>query len=180
MRHPIQGRTAQSTFDLQISPSSRSQFITDDLLIAGHLRLGQRASMISTFFFPSFSALFSNSSQDLIAGQRRRFAIAVLLNLGIFGQHNQRLDGGLLGWIGQGLKDFLFVVAAIAAARLDLVVDLHQQGGNLRRIIDPIFGQGLGDNLAGGFVGPQGQFAPGAAHRPTVLPHFPLAFPLDF
>ena len=147
MRHPIQDRTAQSTFDLQISPSSRSQFITDDLLIAG---------------------------------QRRRFAIAVLLNLGIFGQHNQRLDGGLLGWIGQGLKDFVFVVAAIAAARLDLVVDLHQQGGNLRRIIDPIFGQGIGDNLAGGFVGPQGQFAPGAAHRPAVLPHFPLAFPLDF
>ena len=180
MRHPIQDRTAQPTFDLLISPSPRSQFIADDLLIAKHLRFCQRASMISTLLFPSISALFSNGSQDLIAGQRRGFAIAVLLNLGIFAQRNQRLDRILLRRIGQGLKDFVFVVAAIAAARLDLVVDLRQQGRNLRRIIDPIFGQGIGDNLAGGFVGPQGQFAPGAAHRPAVLPHFPLAFPLDF
>ena len=56
--------------------------------------------MISTFFFPSFSALFSNGSQDLIAGQRRRVAIAMLLNLGLFAQCNQRLDRGLLRWIG--------------------------------------------------------------------------------
>jgi hypothetical protein len=162
MRHPIQDRTAQPTFDLLISPSPRSQFIADDLLIAKHLRLCQRASMISTLLFPTFSALFSNGSQDLIASQRRRFAIAVLLNLGIFAHRNQRLDRVLLRWIGQGLKDFMFVVAAIAAERLHLVVDPRQQGRNLRRIIDAIFRQDLGDDLAGRFVAPQVHLAQAA------------------
>ncbi len=109
MRHPIQDRTAQPTFDLLVSPSPRSQFISDDLLIAKHQRFGQRASMISTLLFPTFSALFSNSSQNLIACQRRPLSIAVLLNLGIFAPRNQRLARVLLRWIGQGLKDFVFV-----------------------------------------------------------------------
>ena len=136
--------------------------------------------MISTLLFPAFPSLFSKGSQDFIAGQRWRIAIAVRLNLGLLTQRNQRLDQSLLQWISQGLKDLVFIVAASAAEHLHLVVNLRQQRRYLRRIIDAIFRQGLGDDLAGGFVDPQLQLAPSAAHRPTVLPYLPLAFPIDF
>ena len=63
--------------------------------------------------------------------------------------------GSIRCWVrrgGQSLEDLMFVVAAIAAQPGYLRVDLLQQRGDLCRIIDAIFRQGPGDDLAGGGV----------------------------
>jgi hypothetical protein len=39
--------------------------------------------MIAALLFPAFSPLFAYGSQNFIAGQRRGFPIAMLLNLGV-------------------------------------------------------------------------------------------------
>ena len=92
MGHPIQNRTAQPTFDFLDGQSARPQFVADDLFIAKHLRLGQRASVIAALVFPAFSALFADAAQNPIPRQRRGVTVPMLLNLGIFAQGNDGFD----------------------------------------------------------------------------------------
>ena len=155
MGHPIQNRTAQPTFGFLVGQSARPQFVADDLLIAKPLRFSQRAAVIAPLLFPACAPLAADRPQNLIAGLRGGFTVAVLLNLGVFAQRNDRFDRPWVQRIGQRLEDLVFVVAAIAPQPGHLGVDLPQQRRDLRRIIDAIFRQGLGDDLAGGLVDPQ-------------------------
>ena len=100
MGHPIQDCTAQPTFDLLVGPRPRPQFVADNLLIAEHLRFSQRAAVIAPLSFPVFAPLVADRTQNLIAGLGGCFTVAVLLNLSVFAQGNDRFDPvlGATGW----------------------------------------------------------------------------------
>ena len=66
MRHPIQDRTAQSTFHLLVGHLPCPQLVANNLLEAKHRRFGQRASMIAALLFPAFVSLFSDGAQKLL------------------------------------------------------------------------------------------------------------------
>ena len=135
MDHLIEDRTADPTFDLLVSQRPSPQLVADDLLIAKHLRLGQRAAMIAALLFPSFTALFPNRSNRLIPRQRRGFTVAMLLDLGVFARRNDRLNGAPFSRIGQRLEDLALIIGPIAAQSVYRVVDLLQQRLDLGGVI---------------------------------------------
>ena len=88
--------------------------------------------------------------------------------------------GGTTPRRGQGVENLLFVIRTIPAYRPHRLVDLGQQRGDLRGIIDPMGRQRLGDHLTGGLMDPHMQFAPSPPFGPAVLTDFPLALTVDF
>ena len=77
-------------------------------------------------------------------------------------------------------EDFAFVIAAIGTYSMDRGLDLIEQGGDLRSVINACCGQGLYDNLAGGLVDADVQFTPSTPLAPAVLTHLPFAFAIHF
>ena len=132
--------------------------------------------MIATGFFPGSTAPATDGSDRLIAGQRLRVAVAMLLDFGVFARRNDRPDRRPSVRRSQRLKHLAFIIGSIPAHRRDGGRDLLQQRLDLPGIILAIGRQRLGDDLAGGFVDPKVQFAPGAPLAPAVLTHLPLAF----
>ena len=179
MDHSIEDGTAQATFDLLVFPATRLQLVADEVLIAIDLRFRQRTSMIATGLFPRLASLVSKGSKDLIPRQRGCLTITMLLDLSVFAQRNDGLNRWAARRRGQGVENLLFIIRTIPAYRPDRLVDLGQQGGDLRGIINPIGRQRLGNHLAGGLVDPHMQFAPSPPFGPAMLADFPLALTID-
>ena len=57
--------------------------------------------MIPPLLFPAFAPLVADRTQNLIAGLWRRFTMAVLLDLGVFAQGDDRFNRLLVRRIGQ-------------------------------------------------------------------------------
>ena len=180
MNHSIEDGTAQSTFDLLVSKATRLELVADELLIAIDVCFGQRASMIATFLLPRLASLSSNGSQDLIPRQRGSLTVTMLLDFSVFAQCDKGPNRGTTRGGSQRIKHLLFVIGPIPAYHPHRLVDLGQQGGDLRSIIATIGRQRLGDHLAGGLINPHMQFAPRTPFGPAVLAGFPLALTIDF
>ena len=180
MDHSIEDGTAQATFDLLVSPATCLQLVADEVLIAIDLRFRQRTSVIATGLFPRLASLVSKGSKDLIPRQRGCLTIAMLLDLSVFAQRDEGPNRGTTPRRGQGVENLLFVIRTIPAYRPHRLVDLGQQRGDLRGIIDPMGRQRLGDHLTGGLMDPHMQFAPSPPFGPAVLTDFPLALTVDF
>ena len=158
MDHSIEDGTAQATFDLLVSPATCLQLVADEVLIAIDLRFRQRTSVIATGLFPRLASLVSNGSKDLIPRQRGCLTIAMLLDLSVFAQRDEGPNRGTTPRRGQGVENLLFVIRTIPAYRPHRLVDLGQQRGDLRGIIDPMGRQRLGDHLTGGLMDPHMQW----------------------
>ena len=148
----------------------------EDLFVAADLGFDDGAAMIAAGFFPRSTAPFTDGSDRLIARQRLGFAVAMLLNLGVFARRNDRTHRRSPVWRGQRLKHLAPIIGSIPAHRSDGGFDLIQQRLDLPRIILAIRRQGLCHDLAGGFIHAEVQFAPRAPLVPAVLTHLPLAF----
>ena len=94
--------------------------------------------MIATGLFPPVASFLSNSSEHLVPCQRDRLTITMLLDFSVFAQCNDRLNRGATGRCGQRVEYLLFVIGPIATYRPHRIIDLGQQGGDLRGIIDPM------------------------------------------
>ena len=81
----------------------------------------------------------------------------MLLDYRVFAQGKDRPNRGATCRRGQRVEPLLFIIGPIAADRLHRLIDLAQQGNDLRGIIDPMRRQRLGDHLAGGLVDPHMQ-----------------------
>ena len=123
-----------------------------DLFVAADLGFDDGAAMIAAGFFPRSTAPFTDGSDRLIARQRLGFAVAMLLNLGVFARRNDRTHRRAPVWRGQRLKHLAPIIGSIPAHRSDGGFDLIQQRLDLPRIILAIRRQGLCNDLAGGFI----------------------------
>ena len=112
--------------------------------------------MIAALVFPTSTAPLAEGSNRLIAGQRLGVGVAMLLDFGVLARRNDRMNRCPLLGRGQRLEHLAFVIGPIAAQRLHGGLDLCQQRLHLPRIIVAIRRQGLRDDLAGGFINPEG------------------------
>ena len=149
----------QATFDLLVSPATCLQLVADEVLIAIDLRFRQRTSVIATGLFPRLASLVSNGSKESHPSPTRVpyncHAVEILASL----RSAMRAEyAGPLRGVAKASKYLLFVIRTIPAYRPHRLVDLGQQRGDLRGIIDPMGRQRLGDHLTGGLMDPHMQF----------------------
>lgn len=84
----------------------------------------------------------------------------MLFNFRVPAWGNEGADGHALFRGGESLKDLAFILSTIGTDGLHRRLDLIEQGADLRGIIHAGRGQGLRDDLAGGFLDAEVQLAP--------------------
>ena len=146
MDHSIEDGTAPKRLSTCFSPATCLQLVADEVLIAIDLRFRQRTSVIATGCFHA-----------LRPWCRMARRISSLANAGalqlpccwifVFAQRDEGPNRGITPRRGQGVENLLFVIRTIPAYRPHRLVDLGQQRGDLRGIIDPMGPQRLGDHL---------------------------------
>ena len=134
--------------------------------------------MIAAGFFPRGSALFSDGSDRLIAGQGFGFGIAMLLDFGIDTRRNDRSNRRF--GRRQRVEDLALVIGPIAAEGFDGCLDLLSNGSTCEASSAWAVVSVCATIWPVASSTPRVERAPRAPRARSVLPHRPLALAIHF
>src|SRR5271170_7715816 len=145
--------------------------MTDDPFPAANIGFHQGTPVVPRRFLPTHAAMFGNRSQMPVTRSGR-----ILGRLARHATRTRRHNDRRIGMAGSDLVvDAALVVCTIAGQRSDGIINLVEQGTDLRAVIDIIGGQRRRDDPAGVGIDTDVQSAPRPAPARTVLLDQPFA-----